>query len=112
QKNIASSCIDISDGIFQDLGHLLNASRVGAQVEWKLLPIDRALIKKKPTAGMIGFGEDYELLFTVPKSNLKRLSPIEKEITRIGEITSKGLIVLDKNGKEMNITNVGYSHFT
>ncbi len=112
QKNVASSCIDISDGIFQDLGHLLNASGVGAQVEWKLLPIDHALKKKNPTVGMIGFGEDYELLFTVPKRNLKKLSPIEKEITRIGEISSRGLIVLDKSGNEMNITNVGYSHFT
>jgi thiamine-monophosphate kinase len=85
-KRVATSCIDISDGIFQDLRHLTSSSGVGAILEWNRIPIAPKLKSMKPTPHTIGFGEDYELLFTVPPSKKKPLLPIKKEITYIGEI--------------------------
>lgn len=111
-RQIASACIDISDGIFQDLGHLANSSGAGAVLEWNRIPIAPKLKQMQPTPHTIGFGEDYELLFTVPPKKEKQLAPIKSEITRIGKIVKKGFKLLDKNGKEMDVTNIGYSHFT
>ena len=111
-KKAATACIDISDGIFQDLGHLTSSSSAGAILEWNRIPIAPKLKRMEPTPHTIGFGEDYELLFTVPPAKEKLLAPIKKEVTRIGQIVNKGFKLLDKNGNKMDLTNIGYSHFT
>ncbi len=111
-KRIATACIDISDGIFQDLGHLTTSSGVGAVLEWNRIPVAPELKKMKPTPHTIGFGEDYELLFTVPPKKEKQLAPVKNEVTRIGRVVDKGFRLLDEKGKKMDVTDIGYSHFT
>ena len=111
-RRIATACIDISDGIFQDLVHLTTSSGVGAELEWNRIPVAPELEKMKPTPYTIGFGEDYELLFTVPPKKEKQLAPVKNEVTRIGEVVDKGFRLLDENGRKMDITDIGYSHFT
>jgi thiamine-monophosphate kinase len=66
-RGVASACLDLSDGLLQDLGHLCRASGVGADVDLARLPAPRAT----PEAAAVG-GEDYELLFTVPPGALRR----------------------------------------
>ncbi|GMT41757.1 MAG: thiamine-monophosphate kinase [bacterium] len=110
-KKIATSCIDISDGIFQDLQHVTLKSGVGAVIQWDRIPVLPKLKKRNPTPDMIGFGEDYELLFTVPPSRLKLLAPIAGDITEIGRIVKKGFSVMDDLGKRIDAANVGYHHF-
>ncbi|MFQ5432548.1 MAG: thiamine-phosphate kinase [Nitrospinota bacterium] len=112
ERRVATACIDISDGIFQDLGHLISSSGVGAILEWNHIPLAPKLKKMKPTPHTIGFGEDYELLFTVPPKKEKLLTPVKNEITQIGQVVKKGFKLLDEKGRKMNITNIGYSHFT
>lgn len=112
ERNIASSCIDISDGIFQDLGHIMESSGTGATVYWEKLPIDPSMKRLNPTPDMIGFGEDYELCFTVPQKKLHQLKPIEKEINEVGVIEKSGFRVLDKFGGTIDVSNVGYRHST
>ena len=93
-KNLASSCIDVSDGLEQDLSHILKASSVGAVIEVEKIPISEALfdhIKDTndwsiPLCG----GDDYELCFTIPEGNEEDLKFFSKscnvKITKIGII--------------------------
>lgn len=112
EHRLASACIDISDGVFQDLGHILKDSGVGAELFWEKLPIFPRLKKLNPTPRMIGSGEDYELLFTVSPRNIKKLMPISDQLTEIGSITKRGFKVYGSEGEEIDVTNVGFSHLT
>lgn len=112
KNRIVNSCIDVSDGIFQDLAHITGESGVGAVIEWEKIPIFNSLKNLNPTPKMIGFGEDYELLFTVPKSKLSKLKSFKGKITRIGEVVKSGIKVLDKSGKRMIVEGTGYKHST
>ena len=67
--SIASSAIDISDGIVQDLSHLISSSGVGCQLDLDQVPI----VDKKYKKQCLEFGDDYELLFTVPPKRLLAL---------------------------------------
>jgi len=94
-KNLASACIDVSDGLEQDLSHILKASSVGAIIEVEKIPISESLLSHVndtnnwsiPLCG----GDDYELCFTVPENNQEVLKKVSKScninITRIGVIT-------------------------
>jgi len=94
-KNLASSCIDISDGLEQDLSHILKASSVGAVIKVQKIPISKALkvhIKDTndwsiPLCG----GDDYELCVTIPEVNKEALKKISNfcnvNITKIGVIS-------------------------
>ena len=95
-KEIANSCIDISDGLEQDLSHILKASNVGAEIDVRNLPLSKSLLNyvnnnndwSVPLCG----GDDYELCFTVPKTQeqlLKSISELcEVKITKIGIINN------------------------
>lgn len=107
---IASSCMDISDGLAQDLGHICAASNVGAEILWPLIPLSDAAHTCNPDPEIIlAGGDDYELLFTAPAS--ASLSGLQG-ITRIGKITEgNGVKVLDENGTEIVLKHKGYKHF-
>ena len=93
-KEIASSCIDISDGLEQDLSHILKASKVGAEIDIKKLPLSKSLLNFVETNDdwsipLCG-GDDYELCFTVPETNEKSLKSLSEncniKITKVGII--------------------------
>ena len=114
-NNIASACIDISDGLEQDLSHILTASSVGAVVEVEKIPISEALLGHiKDTNDWsipICGGDDYELCFTIPEGNEETLKKISKScnvnITRIGVISeSLGLQIKGFKGPRKS-----YQHF-
>ena len=94
-KNLASACIDISDGLEQDLSHILKASSVGAVIEVEKIPISEALLSHiNDTSDWsipLCSGDDYELCFTVPEGNQEALKKISEscniDITRIGVVT-------------------------
>ena len=109
---IATSMIDISDGLAADLHHLCDASSVGARIELDKIPIDGNLsvIKNENHELALGGGEDFELLFTSKKKIISRekLSPI----SRIGEITSNARIVeLVENNSIVRLPPKGFQHF-
>jgi len=114
-KNIASSCIDVSDGLEQDLSHILRASKVGAIIDSQSLPLSdtvRESIKTSQDWGLpLCGGDDYELCFTSDKSNqteIKKLSESLKiRITKIGVINnSQTLEILGYEGSSKS-----YQHF-
>ena len=115
-KDIASSMIDISDGLSVDLFNLCEASNVGAVIYQNKLPVSNHLlsekIKEKYNFVLHG-GEDYELLFTVPAFKFKEINDFKEKVTLIGYITErdKGIKIIDFKGKETFLEKKGYEHF-
>ena len=81
-RGIASAAIDVSDGLCQDLGHVLAASGVGARIDAGLVPLSPALLEVAGDAAArtlaLSAGDDYELLFTVPPDRVDRLEALGK----------------------------------
>jgi thiamine-monophosphate kinase len=114
-KGIANSCIDISDGLEQDLSHIIKASKVGAMVDIQELPLSQSMIKyiesnddwALPLCG----GDDYELCFTAPENFNSEIINIAEfckiKITKIGVINdSKDLKIKGYDGQGHS-----YQHF-
>ncbi len=119
-RPVASSAIDISDGLVSDLGHILAASAVGATLELERLPLSRALREAVAieTAWHLALsaGDDYELCLTVPAEREPRLKELCTElscpVTRIGTIDpAPGLRCLGRDGSPL-AGGAGYDHFT
>jgi thiamine-monophosphate kinase len=119
---IPSAMIDVSDGLLADLGHVLKASAVGAEIDESTLPLSaavRALVAEDP--GNIGLalsgGEDYELLFTVPQKYQTALSVLAEvsgvPVTHIGIVApvAAGLQLLKRNGRRESAPPTGFNHF-
>ena len=119
-KNIANSAIDISDGLLADLGHILERSKLGANLYWEKIPhvhvsndIDNAKFQSLCLAG----GDDYELCFTAPASQHNAILAIGKKlnlkISAIGVITQETCLnIYDKNHQLIKLKTTGYDHFS
>lgn len=118
-RGLASSCIDVSDGLLADLGHVLSASNVGATVELKRLPVSPAYAAVFADLGWmpaLSHGDDYELCFTIPPAcerAFNRILPqLRCNMSCIGVVeTEAGLRVRDETGAPYPITQRGYDHF-
>ena len=119
---IPSAMIDVSDGLVGDLGHILKASGVGADLELGALPLSaplREALAASPEIFELALtgGEDYELLFTVPPSKEPLLPPVAKAaclpLTRIGTIAGEGgLTARDAEGKPCRLPRAAFDHFS
>ena len=116
-RGIATSAIDVSDGLAADLGHVLRASGAGASIEGARLPLSPALLaafgRERATDLALAGGDDYELAFTVPPERERLLAeaPLEVPVTRIGTIErGSGLRCLDADGTARPAPR-GYEHF-
>ena len=115
-KGLASSMIDISDGLAQDLGHILKASHVGATLDLDQLPIDAALKKlqqEKQWQYALAGGDDYELCFTISSQNYEKLlqQQLDVDITKIGQIIQQQDLTFMQNGVDHSLQFHGYQHF-
>lgn len=116
----ASACLDVSDGLVADLGHICAASGVGAEIESALLPRSPALLSLFEEASArdfaLGGGDDYELCFTVPAA---RAAEVQADLarlgcgaTRIGRIVEgKGVRVRGDDGAWLVTAPSGWDHF-
>ena len=118
-RGIATSAIDVSDGLAGDLGHILKRSRAAATVEWAAVPRSDALrgldVLVQRRFVFTG-GDDYELLFTAPPSAAEavRAAGLAADIalTRIGAVRAgSGLTVVDADGRAMDIEPRAFDHF-
>ena len=121
-KGIASSCIDISDGLLADLGHICEQSAVAARIDLDSLPISSELRRyagKQALTYAASGGDDYELCFTVPESAVagleQQFNQCGLRCTSIGQIMESidGVAVqcVDSDGTTRTIPRGGYEHF-
>ncbi len=115
-RGLASSCIDVSDGLIADLGHL--AAQSGAA-----MAVDLAAVPLSPLAELIGgaaaavvAGDDYELLFTAAPGDEGRVLAAAQAagtaVSRIGRVAKgQGVEVFDAVGAKVDLVRPGYSHF-
>lgn len=119
EKRLASAMMDLSDGLSTDLPRLCVASGVGARVHSGQIPAPKAngragRTSENPLELALHGGDDYELLFTVPKRNLKNLPHSFKGIplTAIGAITKEpAVLFVDPTGREVPLPNRGWDPF-
>lgn len=120
-RNVASACIDISDGLIADLGHICKASGVRSDIQTKLLPIHQQLHQLWPQQAVdwaLSGGDDYQLCFTVPQSRCaivnQWIDAGEFDATMVGQIlapdNSKNLVIVD--GSASTDIKRGFDHFS
>jgi len=108
-KHLATSMIDVSDGLLADLGHICTASELAAVIELNQIPVND-MVKKHPDwmSYVLAGGDDYQLCFTI---NLTDEDKLPDDCHIIGQIIAgKGIMVLDHHQPiETNLK--GYQHF-
>lgn len=115
----AHAAIDVSDGLLQDLGHILEESGLGAWIDESLIPIHPAVVglphDLRRHAVLCG-GDLYELCFTAAPSEREKMIAISRRLglplTRIGELTPEpGLHLIDGSGQTALPPAGGFDHF-
>ena len=115
-KGLASSMIDVSDGLAQDLGHILKASQVGASIELNDLPLSetlRYLQHEQRYQYALAGGDDYELCFTISPEHYVKLKQrnLTTNYRKIGVVQSKLGLEFTQNGLAYSLDFHGYQHF-
>jgi len=131
-RAIANAAIDVSDGLLGDLGHILQRSQVGAQIDTTWLQYSNTFGEDAQAAGIssvlaqlpwnkriefaLAGGDDYELCFTAPVHQREMVHAAAWEsntpVTRIGRITeTQGLVVLDPEGQPITRRFASFDHF-
>jgi thiamine-monophosphate kinase len=122
-QRLATSAIDLSDGLSGDLRHLCEQSHVGAEIDRDALPISSALRRYAdmnnvdPVDTALQGGEDYELLFTVAPRHGRKVERLEGHVdcrlSCIGIIKPKayGLRLKDRSGSVRRLPMLSYRHF-
>lgn len=117
---IAHAALDLSDGLVQDLGHILTASRVGADLDYAALPVHAGLngmSAEVVQAAILGGGDVYELCFTAAPAHAQAVLDAGRAsatpVTRVGSIRAgSGLVVRDAAGFPLAVTHAGFDHFS
>lgn len=119
-RGVATACIDISDGLLADLGHICALSGVGAELDAEALPVSAALAATFDHAACIDMalagGDNYELCFTAPAARADEVARLLAQtpggVTRIGRIIAgAGVVARDAHGDRVETRNAGWEHF-
>jgi thiamine-monophosphate kinase len=120
-RRYASAAMDLSDGLAKDCGRMCATSGVGARISLSALPLSPPLLKAvsrraELSQRVIGGGDDYEILFSVPQreaiSFLVEAGAIDVRVTRVGEIISGSTVTFqDAAGNAVGFEKAGWDHF-
>ena len=117
---IATACVDVSDGLLADLGHVCARSHVAAHIDVDALPASAALREAFGEADRIALqasgGDDYELCFTAPADAGADIGAVSAQLglrfTRIGRIVAgEGVHPVDAKSQPWSSPRRGYDHF-
>jgi len=119
-SGIAHAAADISDGLVADLGHICEASNVGAIIETARLPLSaaaRGVVTDSPRRirAALNHGDDYELVFTAPPGAAARIAAAAHaaslRVTAVGRIVAgRSVRVLGADGRPLHLARTGYRH--
>ena len=118
-RGLASSAIDLSDGLVGDIGHVLRLSVVGATLDVDALPRSPVLAAQALALQhecLLAGGDDYELLFTAPPDRRQAVQAAGRQagvaVTRCGVIeAAPGLRLIDAQGQIITAAYAGFDHF-
>ncbi|GAB2901504.1 thiamine-phosphate kinase [Paralcaligenes sp. KSB-10] len=116
---VAHAALDISDGLVQDLEHILDASGCGAELDYAALPVDPALRRLPQSvqqAAVLGGGDVYQLCFTAAAPRREQILALAQQssvaVSRVGRITAEpGLRVKGADGQFITPLPAGFDHF-
>ncbi len=122
KSGMIHAMIDVSDGIASDLWHICEESNVGAKLFKELIPISEPckklahILKTTPLEWALKGGEDYKLLFTLPKKHKTELKDflqgeLGEKFFEVGEIVEGNSVWLINDQGEENISGKGFDHF-
>jgi len=117
-NGIATSCMDISDGLSTTASAICRSSKVGMDIMWESLPRGRGvdnisrILDIDDKVLMLDSGGEYELMFTFRKDNLDILHSSEMDFSVIGIVTEGSSAYLIEKGERRQLENRGYEHFT
>lgn len=117
---VAHAALDVSDGLVQDLGHILAASQCAAELQYDCLPVDHSIVgldNLLVQQAVLAGGDVYQLCFTAPQGQRQHIKEQAQQAgvqaTRVGRITrGRGLRILDSQDQPMLIAQGGYDHFS
>jgi thiamine-monophosphate kinase len=118
-RGLATACIDLSDGLLADLGHVLDASGCGAELELQRLPCPESMAGVADDdrwRWQLGGGDDYELCFTLPVAAQGELDELRRvtglELSVIGRVSAEsGLFLRAPDGSRYRPQRTGWEHF-
>jgi len=118
-RGVASSAIDLSDGLLGDLGHILQRSALGALLQTEALPRSAVLAAQAPALQLeclLHGGDDYELLFTAAPERrpavLQAAAAAGVTVSCIGRMDAEpGLVLVDGQGRRTPVAARGFDHF-
>ena len=116
---VAHAAIDISDGLLQDLGHILHASRCGATLNYECLPVDPCLHELDADLvqhAVLQGGDVYQLCFTAHPGQATSVQQLAQQfhvpLARVGTITAEPVLKLMNHGRAMALPATGgFDHF-
>lgn len=120
RRQLATAAIDLSDGLSTDLHHLCEESGVGASIDASRIPIATIPADVRDRFGLdplnlaLHGGEDYELLFTVPRAKASRVPRLilGVSLTRIGEVTrERDVMLVAPSDRNLRLRPLGFDHF-
>ena len=120
-RDLATACIDVSDGLLADLGHICRTSGVGAEVDATAVPLSpeaqKLLSERTDLSGRVfAGGDDYELLFTARPEDAGSFSVLSRTLglalTRIGRtVEGESPLLMSASGEIMDLAADGWRHF-
>jgi thiamine-monophosphate kinase len=114
-RGLATAVIDVSDGLLQDLGHILAASLAGAVLELERVPLAPGLDGDQGLAMALQGGDDYQLCFTLPAERrvalAARTAGWPSAAVCIGRIRAGRGVELRRNGQVVSLPGGGWDHF-
>jgi thiamine-monophosphate kinase len=112
-RGVANACIDISDGLAADLGHILEKSAVGACLDWAKLPLSADVKHYVSQTGdwqlPLTAGDDYELCFTVAPESVSKLPA---DCYCVGIIEAEPGLRINRGGQTETLQAKGFEHFS
>lgn len=114
-RGLASAAIDVSDGLLQDLGHVLEAGGVGAVLDLECVPLHPVAAGPDALAMALTGGDDYQLCFTLPPARrgalLAAAAAWPGAPVRIGRIRAEPGLELRREGRPVALPQAGWDHF-